>query len=87
MKRSEHDAWAADTAISRPDPPSVPVMVDFDGFGFTMNGMAHNLSSGEIEELVIPTFAPEGYQGFNEPIDFEEEERQKERDRFMRGEG
>lgn len=81
MARSDHDTWAADTAISRPEAPDVPVMVDFDGFGFTMNGMAHNISGGELEELITPTFAPEGYQGFDEAFDFEDEAQVEARER------
>lgn len=57
--------WATDTPVSFPEPPpgDVPVLVDFEGFGFTMNGMAHNISGPDLEEMVTPYFAPEGYQG------------------------
>lgn len=65
MRRSE-ESWATDTLISRPEPPSDPVLKDFDGFGFTMNGIVHNLTESEIEDMITPTFAPEGYRG---PLD------------------
>ncbi|MDX1409163.1 MAG: hypothetical protein R3330_13545, partial [Saprospiraceae bacterium] len=59
------DTWAADTDISQPVPPDdeTPVLVDFQGFGFTMNGIAHNLSEADAEDLFYPSYAPEGYQG------------------------
>jgi hypothetical protein len=59
------DTWATDTAVSFPEPPTsdVPVLVDFEGFGFTMNGMAHNISGTDLEEMLTPHFAPEGFVG------------------------
>lgn len=53
--------WGADTAISMPLPPAEKVAVDFDGFGFTVNGVAHNITVSEAEELVTPIFAPSDY--------------------------
>ena len=60
---SEH--WATDVPISFPEPPSedAPVLVDFDGFGFTSGGIVHNLSGADLEEMVTPTFAPQGFGG------------------------
>lgn len=60
-----NDHWATDTPVSFPEPPGadVPVLVDFEGFGFTMNGMAHNISGPDLEEMTTPYFAPQGYQG------------------------
>lgn len=57
--------WAADTPISFPVPPEqdAPVLVDFDGFGFTSNGIVHNISGADLEEMVTPTFAPQGFTG------------------------
>lgn len=81
MARSDAEAWSSDTSISRPEPPTAPIKVDFQGFGFTMNGMAFNLSSGDIENLTTPMFAPEGYRGFEEAIDFEEDARVEARER------
>ena len=61
MKRRE--TWASDTLISRPEPPNpeMPVLVDFEGFGFSMGGLVHNISETEIEEMFLPTYAPEGF--------------------------
>lgn len=39
------------------------VLVDFEGFGFTMGGIAHFISEVEVEELFTPPVMPEGYQG------------------------
>lgn len=62
---NDREVWATDTLVSRPEPSSkeTPVLVDFEGFGFTMNGMVHNITESEIEAMVTPTFAPEGYRG------------------------
>lgn len=59
------DTWASDTPISMPEAPpeDVPVLVDFEGFGFSMSGIVHNVSGADLEELRSPHFAPEGYQG------------------------
>lgn len=59
------DHWASDTPISFPEPPpgDIPVLVDFDGFGFTMGGIVHNISQADLEEILTPTFSPSGYQG------------------------
>ena len=57
--------WATDTPISFPEPPpsDTPVLVDFDGFGFTSGGIVHNLSGADLEEMVTPTFSPQGFTG------------------------
>lgn len=56
------EMWASDTPISQPVPPDKRVLVDFDGFGFTMGGPCHNLTEGESEEIFVPTIAPEGFR-------------------------
>lgn len=57
--------WATDGPISFPVPPGedTPVLADFDGFGFTANGIAHNISGADLEEMLTPTFAPQGFTG------------------------
>lgn len=65
----KRDVWAADTPISQPIPPTKPVLVDFQGFGFTAGGMCHNITEGESEELFLPLFAPYGYRGGIEGVD------------------
>jgi hypothetical protein len=53
-------SWASDTAISMPSPVDTnsPIRVDFLGFGFTSNGIAHNLTEADWEALSTPTIAP-----------------------------
>jgi hypothetical protein len=53
------NAWAADTPVSLPEP------VDLDGphilmygFVFTENGLFHDLSEADHEDLRTPTYAP-----------------------------
>lgn len=57
------DTWASDTPPSRPVPPptNTPVLLDFEGFGFTVNGMVHNISESDLESMMVPTFAPQGF--------------------------
>jgi hypothetical protein len=54
------DDWGSDVRISQPQPadPDIPVVVDLGGFGFTPNGLVHNITSTEVEEVFSPTFAP-----------------------------
>lgn len=63
MEEQEH--WATDTPISFPEPApnDVPVLTDFQGFGFSMNGLVHNLTQADVDEMTTPMFAPEGYLG------------------------
>lgn len=65
MAKTSREHWASDTPVSTPHPPptDVPVQVDFGGFGFSMNGMVHNLTESDLEEMITPFYAPEGYQG------------------------
>lgn len=61
-KKEAREKWASDTPVSAPQPPptDVPVLVDFGGFGFSMNGMVHNLTSEDLEDMLTPLYAPEG---------------------------
>lgn len=54
--------WACDVKISMPEPPpsNTPVLIDMGGFGFTVNGLTHNLSVADVEDLSVPFFAPDG---------------------------
>lgn len=58
MNNASH--WGASVPISMPQPldPNVSGVVDMDGFCFTANGIAHNLSRADWERVAIPTFAP-----------------------------
>ena len=61
MSTQEH--WSTDTPISAPEAPpaDVPVLTDFGGFGFSMNGIVHNVSEADLEEMTTPMYAPEGF--------------------------
>lgn len=69
------DHWASDVPISRPEPPpgDVPVLVDFQGFGFSMNGMVHNLTEADVEEMTTPYFAPQQVLP-HDPLDIQGED-------------
>lgn len=72
------EQWATDTPISFPVPPSVetPVLVDFDGFGFSANGICHNISGPDLEEMVTPHYAPQGFGGADtlDPLDIQSDD-------------
>lgn len=56
------DSWGSDTEASMPEPPpkDMPSLVDLGGFSFTAGGISHNLTESEVEEIAVPTYAPEG---------------------------
>jgi hypothetical protein len=58
---SDPTNWGASVRVSMPAPlsPDNPGLVDMDGFCFTANGIAHNLSLVDWEKLAVPTFSPE----------------------------
>jgi hypothetical protein len=53
--------WKSNVPISMPQPvdPNVPVLVDMGGFGFTANGLCHNITSTEVEDVLSPLLLPE----------------------------
>jgi hypothetical protein len=59
--------WGADCEISMPEPlPSDRVVyVDMDAFGFTLQGIAHNMRGPDLEYYSIPVYspAPQGLAG------------------------
>lgn len=65
MEISPQEHWATDTLVSFPEPPpqDAPVLTDFQGLGFSMNGIVHNISDADLEDLTTPHFAPEGFRG------------------------
>lgn len=52
--------WATDTAISLPQPPQEPILVDMGAFGFTEYGLNHNLTTSDIEDY-LPSFLGDPY--------------------------
>lgn len=64
MSINRGQMWAADTAISRPEPlqPQAPMLVDLGGFAVTSGGLAHALTVDDAEEIFTPIYAPEGYR-------------------------
>lgn len=50
--------WSTDVPISQPVPPSKPVLVSMAGFGFTADGLTHDLTEAEAEAIFTPTFQP-----------------------------
>lgn len=50
--------WGSDVPVSMPEPLTEPGMVPMFGFVFTRNGLFHDLSEAEHEQLSLPTFAP-----------------------------
>ncbi len=69
--KNVNDSWATDTTISRPEAAKEDVMVDFGAFGWSMDGMVHNMSESDVENLIVPTFSPEGYLG-DDVTDFDQ---------------
>lgn len=53
--------WGADVPVSLPQPldESNPGIVPMDGFCFTANGLAFDLSQADYERIATPTFAPD----------------------------
>lgn len=52
--------WGSDTVVSMPAPlrRDQEALVDMGGFAFTETGIAHNLSSSDLEVYLAPTFRP-----------------------------
>lgn len=62
---NQHDSldWASDTRPSLPVPPQGSRLVPMGGFVFTANGLAHDLSVTDSEEMAVPPFAPLRMEG------------------------
>lgn len=50
--------WGADVPVSMPVPPESAVLVPMFGFGFTIDGLFHDLTEADAEVLGTPTYAP-----------------------------
>ncbi len=63
MARGSNISWGSDVPVSMPAPlrPGQVAHVDMDGFTFTAQGIALNISDTELEAMVTPTFAPTHY--------------------------
>lgn len=53
--------WGTDVPVSAPEVPNRPVRVRLGGFAFTTNGMTHDITEADREELLLPYFAPESF--------------------------
>ena len=45
----ETSTWATDTQVSLPEPSPFDILVDMGTLGFTMYGIAHNISLADVE--------------------------------------
>lgn len=53
------NTWSADVKVSMPKPiQQGDALVDMGGFAFTVNGLAHNITQSDLEEISSPTFSP-----------------------------
>jgi hypothetical protein len=51
--------WGSDVPVSMPEPLSGQAgLVPMFGFVFTVNGLFHDLTEADHEQLSIPTYAP-----------------------------
>lgn len=56
--------WGSDVPVSLPQPldEGNPGIIPMDGFCFTANGLAFDLSQADYSRIATPTFAPEDPQ-------------------------
>jgi hypothetical protein len=56
--------WGSDVPVSLPQPLAEdnPGIIPMDGFCFTANGLAYDLSQADFARISTPTFAPEDPQ-------------------------
>lgn len=55
------DEWGTDTTVSMPEPKELEIdapTVDLGGFMMTEDGIAHNLTSSDLEIVYTPRYAP-----------------------------
>lgn len=52
--------WSADCLVSAPTPldGDRPVVVDLGGFAWGSGGITHDLTEGDVEEMLLPTYVP-----------------------------
>ena len=50
--------WGSDVPVSMPVPPDQRPTVRMGGFGFGPNGICHDITSEERDEIAAPTYAP-----------------------------
>lgn len=57
--------WMSDVPVSKPDPVNIalPVLVDFGGVGMNAAGLTTTLTQGEVEDVFMPVYAPQGFRG------------------------
>lgn len=57
------EEWGCDVPVSAPDVPARKVEVRFGGFAFTTQGINHDITEADREDLLTPYFAPEHFLG------------------------
>jgi hypothetical protein len=55
------EEWGCDVPVSAPEVPQRYIAVSFGGFAFTTQGMTHDITEGDREDLLTPYFAPEHF--------------------------
>lgn len=55
--------WSSDCLISAPAPidDGRPAVVHLGGFSWTTGGITHDLTEGDRDELLTPSYAPEDW--------------------------
>lgn len=56
-------SWGSDVPVSMPAPlrANQTAFVDMQGFTFTAQGIAHNITEMDLEAYATPAFAPDHY--------------------------
>jgi len=57
--------WMSDVPVSRPEPVTLalPILVDFGGVGMSAGGLTTTLTQGEVEDVFLPAYVPQGFRG------------------------
>lgn len=60
MANGSTPVWGADGPISMPEPPQGEAdrLVSFGGFAFGVNGLVPDLSDSDLQDYLLPFFAP-----------------------------
>lgn len=53
-----YQGWGSDVPVSMPVPPESAVLVSMFGFAFTIDGLFHDITQADADEIGTPTYAP-----------------------------